>query len=370
MASGGTPMVLPAVLAKNGNNAIGRGTRPGVKRVSSMDFLDDAAMIQHSAEQESDSQNDSTTTHQVPAPASRGQGLGKVLQLSTSLQKSSKVNQPPAPLNLPAPVPVPSLSSPIVPPVPPFSPIVPITPAITTPAPSSRLAPPLTRTPSTRSRTASRPTSLLQRGKSFTAQDLDLEGSSTVASTTTTANADAAAAMLALPMKTPDRFGPLAAAIRTPHPAMPPSSSPMGFGGGGGLASSPISTTLDSSPIEIRTTNVDPDQRHHLVSPSPSLARSSRSRGLPSQALPTSSSLTPKLTRSMSSLTAAQAETSPRAKQHMFLAGAAAISTNATANKPSQELLSPIALEKQPERPRPREKKRLKGARLASPFDA
>lgn len=345
-------MVLPALVAKNGN-AIGRGTRPGVKRVSSMDFLDDAMRVTGDATAESTAAASAPPT---VAPVTRGQGLGKVLQLSTSLQNSSKV--PPPPLNL-----APSLTTAAIPPVPPFSPITPL-PA-STPAPSSRLAPPLTRTPSTRSRSASRPASLLQRGKSFTAQDLDQESTTPAAS-----GADDTQGSTTLPMKTPDRLGVLAAAMRTPNAVMPPSSSPITFGGNG-LASSPISVTLDSSPIEIRTTDTEPSGRtddHHLVSPSPTLARSTRSRGLVAQALPTSSSLTPKMTRSMSSLTAAQAETSPRAKQHMFLAG---VAQQSSAKPPAQELLSPIALEKAAEKPRPREKKRLKGAgRLASPFDA
>ncbi|WVW86334.1 hypothetical protein I302_108378 [Kwoniella bestiolae CBS 10118] len=143
------------------------GHRPGLRRVDSMDFLN---------------QNDGEGEEK------KSENVGRAIRLSTSLQNSAK--QEPLLLSLTRSTSVGSgliADSPLYPPgpsVPPAPPIAAITLTPASPTGPSPKSQPLRRKPSLRNLSArpSRPTSLLQRGRSFTAEDLRAEAESPPAS--------------------------------------------------------------------------------------------------------------------------------------------------------------------------------------------
>ncbi|ORY25442.1 hypothetical protein BCR39DRAFT_286940 [Naematelia encephala] len=125
-----------------------RQQRPGLRRMDSMDFLDEA---------EGEKEELST-----------GDGIGKALRLSTSLQNSAKAS-------IPRSMSYDDLSAG---PSTPSSTTITLTPS--SPGPSPAPQPILHRRGSFRSTATrtTRPTSLLQRGRSFTASDLQAEEAS------------------------------------------------------------------------------------------------------------------------------------------------------------------------------------------------
>lgn len=380
---------------KVGVGAITRLARPGIKRVSSMDFLDEVDMHDHGdGAREQNSMIDEDEDEQTQGDGrgdtraiGKEEGLGRVLRLSTSLQNSSKQAHTPPSLCPSGPEPL-VPSSTVTAPGPPIS----VTPSSLLP----RRTTPMKRTPSVRSLgSASRPASLLQRGKSFTAKDLEDRRSSR--SLTISSDIDNSVPQVVpvqgnsgmlLPMVTPDRPSHYNAFLNARSAEKGDfDSSPTDIGADGCNFSSPASI-LESSPVEEDLDGVRPD---HPASPSPTVGKStaldaSLQRPL---AFPIRSNLTPRLNRSMSSMTAGEAEAIPYAKQQMFL-GSASTSNNEkiedgghgpesrplALGSPLSMKLPFIASAVKKIKGQPPERKRLKKkspeperARLASPFD-
>ncbi|WWC95206.1 hypothetical protein V866_002062 [Kwoniella sp. B9012] len=184
--------------------------RPGLRRVDSMDFLNqqDDEDVDENEQKKSDN-------------------VGRAIRLSTSLQNSAK--QEPLLLSLTRSTSVGSgllADSPLYPAGPSITPAPPIAAITLTPASPTGPTPksqPLRRKPSLRNLSAkpSRPTSLLQRGRSFTAEDLRAEADSIPSSD--------------------DKLPSSSNGNDTDNPIISPTSSEM--------VTSPISTTLQPLPL-------------------------------------------------------------------------------------------------------------------------